>query len=134
MNYGHHEYLFDYRHKDLETGKLNIDKLTTINSCQSYSDLVESGTECTVEYYDRQRIIRQQARENYAFEQESRQKEKEIRREKVRKELDSRLRELRELREYREQLEAREAELARKRQARESVQYILYGNKRIRTG
>ena len=131
MNYGHHEYLFDYRHKDLETGKLNIDKLTTINSCQSYSDLVESGTECAVEYYERQRIIRKQARENYAFEQELRQKEEEIKHEKVRKELDSRLRELRE---YREQLEAREAELARKRRAGESVQYILYGDKRIRTG
>lgn len=32
ITHEHHEYLFDNRHRDLETGKMNIDKLTTLNS------------------------------------------------------------------------------------------------------
>jgi hypothetical protein len=124
--------LFDYRYKDLETGKLNIDRLTTINSCQSYSDLVNSGTECSYEYYEQRRnawenrIIRQQEREKYALEQELWQKEYEIRREKERKEQEERDLTLRELREYRERLEAREAELARNRRLREEETRQIY--------
>jgi len=144
--------LFDYRYKDLETGKLNIDKLTTINSCHSYSQLVSSGTECSAEYYEQrqnayeQRIIRQQEREKYALEQELRQKEYEIRREKERKEQEERDSTLRELREYRERLEAREAELARNRRLREEEtrqiylggsnhgQYIITNSGRVKVG
>lgn len=124
--------MFDYRYKDLETGKLNIDKLTTINSCQSYSQLVSSGTECSAEYYEHrqnayeQRIIRQQEREKYALEQELRQKEYEIRREKERKEQEERDSTLRELREYTERLEAREAELARNKRLREEETRQIY--------
>src|SRR6185369_3721221 len=40
MNHAHHEYLFDYRFKDHETGKLNTDKLTTINS-QTLPNLID---------------------------------------------------------------------------------------------
>lgn len=37
MSYAHYEHLFDYRYKDLETGKLDTDKLCTLNSeCMSY--------------------------------------------------------------------------------------------------
>lgn len=148
MNHAHHEYLFDYRYKDLDTGKLNIDKLTTLNGCHSYSDLVGSGKECSVEYYEQrqyayeQKVIYQQEREKYALEQELRRKEYEVQKAK---ELEETTSTLRELREYRERLEARENDLARQRMIREEQEaehnrrqswgaYIITNSGRIRQG
>lgn len=139
MSNAHHEYLFDYRYKDLDTGKLNIDKLMTINSCHSYSDLVGSGTECSYEYYEQRRnawenrIIRQQEAEKYELKRELAQKEYEIRQ---KQELEKTQTTLRELREYRERLEAREAELARERKVREDYngRYIITSHGKVRQG
>ena len=128
---------------------MNIDKITTLNSCYSYSDLVSSGTECSVEYWEHrrnaweQRIIYEQEREKQRLEYELERKEYEIQREKERLEAESTLRELRE---YRERLNAREEELARNRRIREEEsrqiylggsnhgQYIITSRGKVRVG
>ena len=129
MGYAHHEYLFDQRHRDLETGKLDIDKIATINSFQSYADLVTSGKETSSEYLESVRYTYEQgiiARQEHEMQNVEHQKLR-IEQEKISTTL-------RELRERREQLNAREEEIERNRRIRENGQYILYGDKRIRTG
>lgn len=142
--------MFDYRYKDLDTGKLNIDRLTTINSCQSYSDLVSSGTECSYEYYEQRRnawenrIIRQQEAEKYQLERELAQKEYEIKRQRELEETEIKLGELRE---YRERLNAREQQIAKERRLREELEtrqiylggadhgrYIITSHGKVRQG
>jgi len=127
MTHGHHEYLFDYRYKDLETGKLNIDKLHTLNSNTSIDDLMEPGREPSYEYcMMKERLEREQelrcweSREERSARERKEEEEREAKKARAAQE------------QVRLRLIKREEE---ERQAHEKVvtQYTIFGNQRIIT-
>jgi hypothetical protein len=128
ITHAHHEYLFDNRHRDLETGKMNIDKLTTLNSNSSMGDLMEPGREPSYEYclrieqqrfldIQREEEIRKQQRQMEIKQQRIREVEEECRsRDAERQE------KIREIEEYRVRLQIREEQLIKERQLRLAAQ------------
>lgn len=157
MNYAHHEYLFDYRYKDLETGKLDIDKLTTLNSNTCLADMVEPGREPSYEYCqmmenqrrrdDERRVyIRREERSLAERVAEEAQREKDrirlvasekIRLEELEREMQERekmrQKELVKLEEYRKQLLETEERLIKEKQQRLAQSVGGYSGQRIIT-
>lgn len=144
--------MFDYRHKDLETGKLKLDKLTTLNSNTCLSDWVESGKEASYEYCARieaERVLGEEIRvytrrnqrpiyevkESQREEKNRKRQQEEVKRiraleaENKRKE-EERQEKIRELEEYRVRLQIREEQLIKERQKRLAA---LSGGQRIIT-
>jgi len=155
MNHSHHEYLFDYRHKDLETGKLNIDKLTTLNGNTCLSDWIEPGKEPSYEYCVlKERLEREQglrcweSREERSLrerKEEDAKRDKDrirlvasekIRLEELEREIqereDNRQKELVKLEEYRVKLLIREEQLIKEKQ-RNLAERMGYSGQRIIT-
>ena len=152
--------MFDYRHKDLETGKLNIDKLTTLNGNTCLSDWIEPGKEPSYEYCVRvehekymsslRKEQRDEARKHhYQKEQEKRERENQtekdrirlvasekIRLEQLEREMqereDKRQKELVQIEEYRVRLQIREEELIKEKQ-RNLAERMGYSGQRIIT-
>lgn len=150
MNYQHNEYLFDYRYKDLDTGKLNIDRLTTLNSNSCLADMVESGREAAYEYcvmmeQERQREERRREyRALYEVKEAERQKELEKQKQEeakriaqleadIREREKMRQKELVRLEEYRKQLLEAEERLIKQRQQRLAQRLGGYSGQRIIT-
>jgi len=154
MNHSHHEYLFDYRYKDLETGKLNIDKLTTLNGNTCLSDWIEPGKEPSYEYCvlreqqhqkadDLRVYVTREQRSLYEVKElektNERIRQKALEEKRIREiEKESAIREakrqetIRELEEYRVRLQIREEQLIKEKQ-RNLAERMGYSGQRIIT-
>ncbi len=142
MSYAHYEPLFDYRYKDLETGKLDTDKLCTLNSeCMSYERANQSHERDCINYahsrfpnkdhsfkgleeiYNRYKFPEREKELQKQRDKELRRKEKELQvqrqRKREREEYEEAKRQrVRELEEYRVRVAIREEQLIKEIQQR----------------